>query len=98
MIGPNVNYTTANFDMEPGSIYIPEITSSTHSTIKAPNGVSADGILRVEFDGFTPSSTNMWNLFDTNAITGNFSAIEGPGLRCQLDSDSRSSLCLMAPA
>ena len=79
VIGPNVDYTTANFDVEPGAIFIPEITGSTHSTINAPNGVFADGILRVEFDGYIPSSSNTWNLFDTNSITGSFSAIEAPG-------------------
>ena len=79
VIGDNVNYTTANFDLEPGSIFIPEITGSTHSTIKAPNGVSADGILRVEFNGYTPTIADTWNLFDASAVNGEFSAIESSG-------------------
>ena len=80
VIGDNVDYTTANFDLEPGSIFIPEITGPTHSTIKAPGGVFADGILRIEFNGHNPSSSDTWNLFDTTAISGSFSVIEAPGV------------------
>ena len=79
MIGPNVNYSTANFDLEPGSIFIPEIRALAHSTIRAPNGVFADGILRVQFNGYTPTVADTWNLFDATAVTGGFSAIQSSG-------------------
>ena len=46
VIGANVNYSTANFDLEPGATFISEIRGASHSTITAPNGVIADGILR----------------------------------------------------
>lgn len=79
VIGPNVDYTTNNFDLEPGSTFTSEITGATHSTIVAPNGVFADGVLNVELNGYSPSITDTWNLFDSNSISGGFSSIDSSG-------------------
>ncbi|MCG8449607.1 MAG: hypothetical protein MI725_08515 [Pirellulales bacterium] len=79
VIGPNVNYSTPNFDMEPGSIFIPKITGATHSTISVADVVTLDGSMTVEFDGYSPSVSDTWNLFDTASISGSFSSIQATG-------------------
>lgn len=80
VIGPNVSFNSANFDLEPGSVFISEITGPTHSTITAPNGVFADGSLHVELNGYSPSTSDTWNLFDTTSVSGGFSSIEATGV------------------
>lgn len=79
VVGPNINYSTANFDLEPGSVFVPEITGAVHSTISAPGGVVTEGALSVEFNGYSPGINDTWNLFDTTAISGVFSSIEATG-------------------
>jgi len=77
--GSNLNYSSANFDLEPGSTFISEITSSSHSTIQAPGGVFPDGTFRLEFNGYSPSFGDTWDLFDTTSISTTDVNIESSG-------------------
>ncbi len=84
IIGPNANITSNTFDLDPGATYIAEITGPSHSTFKTPVAPGADGILKVEFTGYTPSVGDSWNLIDAPSFTSAFSEFQFPDLALPL--------------
>ena len=78
IIGPNADITSNTFDLDPGATYIAEITGPSHSTFKTPTSAGAEGILQVEFNGYTPSVGDSWNLIDAPSFAATFSEIQTP--------------------
>ena len=82
VIGPNVAFTASNtIELQGASNFIPQITGAavaggtSHSALKA-NTVALNGTLTPEFAaGITPAAGNVWNLFDTNNLAGDFTSI-----------------------
>lgn len=82
VIGPNVNFSaTGTIELSGTSNLIAQITGAavaggtSHSALKA-NTVALGGTLTPEFAaGVTAAPGNVWNLFDTNNLAGEFAAI-----------------------
>ncbi|QDU55901.1 dockerin type I domain-containing protein [Aeoliella mucimassa] len=75
IIGPNVDITSNTFDVDAGATYVAEITGASHSTFKTPNNASADGVLQVEFSGYTPQQGDSWDLIDAPGFNSMFSDV-----------------------
>jgi hypothetical protein len=74
--GPNVNFSaTGALAFQGTSTLVAEITGATHSPLKSTSSAALDGILELDFTGFSPSAANSWNLVDAATISGSFDAI-----------------------
>src|SRR5690606_18008192 len=80
IIGPNADISSHSFDLDPGATYVAEITGPSHSTFKTPDPARADGILKVEFTGYTPTVGDSWTLIDAPSFASTFSEIQVPDL------------------
>jgi len=78
VVGPNVNFSATGPITLGGlasSRLIAEITGPDHSALKTTDMASLDGTLELNFNGYTPTATDTWNLVDAMSITGTFSNI-----------------------
>lgn len=79
IVGPSVDISaTGNLSFQGSSTYIPEITSSSHSPIKAAGVAVLGGTLQVEFNGHTPVAGESWDLVDAGSFTGAFTSVSLP--------------------
>jgi hypothetical protein len=74
--GPSVNFSASgDIAFQSSSVFIPEITSATHSALKTPGTAVLGGTLQVDFNGVNPAAGNAWNLIDAATIGGSFGTI-----------------------
>jgi hypothetical protein len=76
VIGPNVDFTAATLTFGSTSSLVDELTSSTHSALKATGTATLGGALAIQFDpGVTASPGSSWNLINAQTVTGAFSQL-----------------------
>lgn len=88
--GPGHTFAAAGaVTFEGNSVYVADITASTHSKLTTPASAVLNGMFRPQFTGVTPMPGNRWDILDASSISGNFgidlSAVTVPnGLAYQL--------------
>jgi len=76
IIGPNVNLSSSGgLAFLPSSVLAPVITGVNHSSISVTNTAQLNGVLRPQFNGYSPVLGDSWQLVSAGAIAGDFSSI-----------------------
>jgi hypothetical protein len=76
VIGPNVDFTSANLTFGSTGSLVDELTSSTHSALKATGTATLGGALAIQFDpGVAAPLGSTWNLVNAQTVIGAFSQI-----------------------
>ncbi len=75
VVGPNVDFTSTNLNLTGGTL-IDELTSSSHSALKATNTATLGGTLSIQFDpGVTAALGSTWNLINATNLAGGFTSV-----------------------
>ncbi|MEM9185102.1 MAG: hypothetical protein AAGB00_01240 [Planctomycetota bacterium] len=76
VIGPNVDFASGtSLGFGPNSVYTAEITGPSHSPLRSSSS-TLNGTLRVEFNGYTPSVGDAWDIVDAAGIGGQFTTLD----------------------
>jgi len=58
----------------------PEIRSTANAKVDVTNGASLDGVMTLDFNGFTPTVGQTWTVMEAATIGGNFTAVNSPNI------------------
>ncbi len=75
IVGPNVDFSVQNLQLAGGHSLTAEITGANHSPISVAEAATLNGLLHVEFNEYSPSMGDAWNLIDAAAINGDFNQV-----------------------
>jgi len=101
--GPNVVFSTPSISMASTTVFSPVITSAAvpggtgHSVIDVAGGVSMNGTLRPQFqNGVVPHLGDVWTLWDSAHMQGNFAASDATGAGAALPTGLRYAITTMS--
>jgi hypothetical protein len=78
IIGPNVDFSSSgNLTFGNLGTLIPVITGSTHSAIDVTGLATLDGRVRPEFEGYTPTFGQSWQIVNAGSFAGRFADVSG---------------------
>ncbi len=96
--GPNVVFNTPSVSMSNTTVFSPDVTSAAvpagtgHSVINITGGLSLNGTIRPQFhNGVIPHLGDVWTLFDSAHVQGNFATSDATGAApaCRWGCDTR---------
>ncbi|TWT90264.1 hypothetical protein Mal64_06490 [Pseudobythopirellula maris] len=80
VVGPNVSFlSTGALTLDPAHTLVAEITAASHSPLVSDTSAALGGTLSVDFAGYSPSTSDTWDLISAPTISGAFGAIEFTG-------------------
>jgi hypothetical protein len=76
VVGPNVDFTSNNLNLGTAGTLIAQITSATHSALKANDNAVLGGTVSFEFDpSITPTLGNTWDLINARQVVSAFDTV-----------------------
>ena len=76
VIGANVDFTSNNLNLTSAGTLVEQITSSTHSALKANDNAALGGTVSFEFDpSITPTLGNTWDLINARQVVSAFDTV-----------------------
>jgi len=75
IIGPNVDFSTANIALGTANTLIAEITDIAHSVIDVSGTATPRGTLQLDFNGHVPQIGDGWDIIDAGSFVGNFASV-----------------------
>ncbi len=80
VVGSSVSFSaTGPMTFAETSVLQEDISGTSHSTLFTSGAATLDGALQVSFSGYTPTTSDSWDLVDAASITGGFASIELTG-------------------